>query len=170
MENVMAKNIPDAKEIKKYSKEARDTINKIVADERNKKLEKDTKNDKNLVEEYYDLKDKLLEIIGASGKSKHKDNKRLKIISNLPARRPSTPKGYATAAQIINKGTLSKTKKKSTLSSNRLREENKNLKHDIQTYQKENGNLKHNIQDYKKENGNLKHDIQAYEKAVWKKK
>ena len=110
----MAKNIPDAKEIKKYSKEARDTINKIVADERNKKLEKDTKNDKNLVEEYYDLKDKLLEIIGAAGKSRFKDNKRLKIIANMPARRPSSPKGYATAAQRINKGTLSNTKKKST--------------------------------------------------------
>jgi len=115
MEIMMAKNIPDAKEIKKYSKEARDTINKIVVEERNKRLEKDTKNDKELVEEYYDIKDKLLEIIGASSKSKHKDNKRLKIISNLPARRPSSPKGYATAAQRINKGTLSNTKKKSTL-------------------------------------------------------
>ena len=111
----MAKNIPDAKEIKKYSKEARDTINKIVVEERNKRLEKDTKNDKELVEKYYDLKDKILEIIGASGLSKHKDNKKLKIIANMPARRPSSPKGYATAAQRINKGTLSNTKKKSTL-------------------------------------------------------
>ena len=109
----MAKNIPDAKEMKKYSKEARDSINKIVVEERNKRLEKDTKNDKELVEEYYDLKDKILEIIGASGKSRHKNNKRLKIIANLPARRPSSPKGYATAAQRINKGTLSNTKKKS---------------------------------------------------------
>ena len=106
----MAKNIPDAKEMKKYSKEARDTINKIVAAERNKKLEKDTKNDKELVEEYYHLKDVILEIIGKAGKSKHKNNKRLKIIANMPARRPSSPKGYATAAQRINKGTLSKTK------------------------------------------------------------
>ena len=111
----MAKNIPDAKEMKKYSKEARDSINKIVVEERNKRLEKDTKNDKELVEKYYDLKDKILEIIGASGLSKHKDNKKLKIIANMPARRPSTPKGYATAAQRINKGTLSNTKKKSTL-------------------------------------------------------
>ena len=110
----MAKNIPDAKEMKKYSKEARDSINKIVVEERNKRLEKDTKNDKELVEEYYDLKDKLLEIIGAAGKSRFKDNKRLKIIANMPARRPSSPKGYATAAQRINKGTLSNTKKKST--------------------------------------------------------
>jgi hypothetical protein len=116
MENVMPKNIPDAKEIKKYSKEARDTINKIVAAERNKKLEKDTKNDKALVEEYYDLKDKLLEIIGAAGKSQHNDNKRLKIIANMPARRPSSPKGYATAAQRINKGTLSKTKNTTAIS------------------------------------------------------
>ena len=106
----MAKSIPDAKEIKKYSKEARDTINKIVAAERNKKLERDTKNDKEIVEEYYELKDKLLEIIGTAGKSQHKDNKRLKIIANMPARRPSSPKGYATAAERINKGTLSKTK------------------------------------------------------------
>jgi len=113
MEIMMAKNIPDAKEMKKYSKEARDSINKIVVEERNKRLEKDTKNDKELVEEYYILKDKILEIIGAAGKSKHKNNKRLKIIANLPARRPSSPKGYATAAQRINKGTLSKTKKKS---------------------------------------------------------
>ena len=112
----MAKSIPDAKEIKKYSKEARDTINKIVVEERNKRLEKDTKNDKELVEEYYDLKDKLLEIIGASGKSRHKDNKRLKIIANMPARRPSTPKGYATASQRINKGTLSKTKNTTAMS------------------------------------------------------
>ena len=111
----MAKNIPDAKEMKKYSKEARDSINKIVVEERNKKIEEDTKNDKELVEKYYDLKDKILEIIGASGLSKHKDNKKLKIIANMPARRPSSPKGYATAAQRINKGTLSNTKKKSTL-------------------------------------------------------
>ena len=110
----MAKNIPDAKEMKKYSKEARDTINKIVAAERNKKLEKDTKNDKELVEEYYHLKDVILEIIGKAGKSKHKNNKRLKIIANMPARRPSSPKGYATTAERINKGTLSNTKKKST--------------------------------------------------------
>ena len=112
----MAKNIPDAKEMKKYSKEARDTINKIVAAERNKKLEKDTKNDKELVEEYYHLKDVILEIIGKAGKSKHKNNKRLKIIANMPARRPSSPKGYATAAQRINKGTLSKTKNTTAMS------------------------------------------------------
>ena len=110
----MAKKTADAKEIKKYSKESQDAINRIVAAERNKKLEEDTKKDKALVEEYYNLKDKLLEIISAAGKSKHKNNKRLKIIANLPARRPSTSKGYSTTAGRINKGTLSNTKKKST--------------------------------------------------------
>ena len=110
----MPKKTPDAKEMKKYSKEARDAINKIVAAERNKQLEEDTKSDKALVEEYYNLKDKILEIISAASKSKHKDNKRLKIIANMPAHRPSTSKGYATTAERINKGTLSNTKKKST--------------------------------------------------------
>jgi len=99
--------------MKKYSKESQDAINKIVADERNKQLEEDTKRDKALVEEYYDIKDKILEVISAAGKSKYKDNKRLKIIANMPARRPSTPRGYATAAERINKGTLSNAKKKS---------------------------------------------------------
>ena len=98
--------------MKKYSKESQDAINKIVADERNKQLEEDTKRDKALVEEY-DIKDKILEVISAAGKSKYKDNKRLKIIANMPARRPSTPRGYATAAERINKGTLSNAKKKS---------------------------------------------------------
>ena len=39
MKNTMAKNMPDAKEMKKCSKEAQDSINKIVAAERNKKIE-----------------------------------------------------------------------------------------------------------------------------------
>ena len=41
-------------------------------------------------------------------------HQRLKIIASMPARRPSTSKGYATAAERINKGTLSNAKKKST--------------------------------------------------------